>query len=55
VFPVLERALPENWNAYVRAWIEKYEIRGDLTLLTQGPSLSHPEANHRMEIIDLKR
>jgi pyruvate kinase len=55
VFPFLERELPENWNAYLRAWLEKHELRGDLALLTEGPSLNHPEANHRMEIIDLKR
>ena len=55
VFPVLEREPPEDWNAYVRAWLQKHELRGDLALLTEGPSLNHPEANHRMEIIDLKR
>ena len=55
VFPVLEREPPEDWNTYVRAWIQEHELRGDLVILTEGPSLNHPEANHRMEIIDLKR
>ncbi len=30
-----------------------HEIEGNLVVLTEGPSSKHPEANHRMEIIDL--
>ena len=55
VFPVLEMEPPEDWKAYVRAWLQKHELWGDLVVLTEGPSLKHPEANHRMEIIDLKK
>jgi len=29
-------------------------VSGDLTVLTEGPSSKHPEANNRMEIIDLR-
>jgi pyruvate kinase len=28
-------------------------MEGDLVVLTEGPSTKHPEANNRMEIIDL--
>jgi pyruvate kinase len=30
-----------------------HEVEGNLVVLTEGPSSKHPEANHRMEIIDL--
>ncbi len=55
VHPVHEEELPEDWNAYVKEWIKAHEIEGNLVVLTEGPSPKHPEANHRIELIDLKR
>jgi pyruvate kinase len=54
VYPVLEPDHPEDWKKYVLDWLTRNGIDGDLALLTEGPSFRHPEANHRMEIIDLK-
>jgi pyruvate kinase len=45
---------PSDWNAYVRDWLQRHELEGNLAILTEGPSASHPEANHRMEIIQLE-
>jgi pyruvate kinase len=53
VYPVYERDYPENWNAYIKGWLHDHEVAGDSAVLTAGPSLKHPEANNRMEIIDL--
>jgi len=39
----------------VRRWVNELGIAGELVVLTEGPSTKHPEANHRMEIIDLRR
>jgi pyruvate kinase len=55
VHPVHEEEHPEDWNAYVREWVRAHNVRGNLVILTEGPSSKHPEANHRMEIIDLKK
>jgi pyruvate kinase len=55
VFPVLEAAWPERWNGYARRLVGELGLAGDLVVLTEGPSPEHPEANHRMEIIDLAR
>jgi hypothetical protein len=30
-------------------------VEGNLVILTEGPSSKHPEANNRMELMDLKR
>ena len=30
-------------------------MEGHLVILTEGPSTKHPEANHRMELIDLRK
>jgi pyruvate kinase len=53
VYPVYERDYPENWNAYIKGWLHDHEVAGNLAVLTAGPSSKHPEANTRMEIIDL--
>ena len=54
VFPVLEKNHPENWKPYVKKWLQHNEMQGDIVVLTEGPSSKHPDANHRIEIIDLR-
>jgi len=49
-----EPELPESWNAYAQAWARRCNLDGNLMLLTEGPSSPNPQANHRMEIIELK-
>ncbi len=53
VWPVLQSDHPDDWNAYIKKWIADRSIAGDIVILTEGPSSKHPDANHRMEIIDL--
>ncbi|HLO63406.1 MAG TPA: pyruvate kinase alpha/beta domain-containing protein, partial [Azonexus sp.] len=56
VQPVCEPAHPENWDVFVRNWLAKHQCtEGDVAIVTEGPSTSHPEAHNRMEIIELKR
>jgi len=53
VYPVHEADHPENWTPYVQKWMRDHGQEGNLVLLTEGPSTKHPEANHRLEILDL--
>jgi pyruvate kinase len=53
VYPVYELDYPENWNAYIKGWLHGHAVPGNIAVLTAGPSSKHPEANNRMEIIDL--
>ncbi len=55
VYPVHEPDHPEDWNAFARKWLQDHGVKGNLVVLTEGPSVKHPEANNRMEIIDLGR
>jgi pyruvate kinase len=55
VLPVHEAEHPERWNGYARRLVGDLGLPGDLVILTEGPSHAHPEANHRMEIIELSR
>jgi len=55
VYPVYEKEYPEDWAAYARKWVEDHRLDGHLVILTEGPSTKHPDANHRMELVELKR
>jgi pyruvate kinase len=55
VYSVHEPEHPEQWKDYVKQRLSELGIEGELAVLTEGPSTKHPEANHRMEIIDLRR
>lgn len=48
--------LPEpsgDWGTFARQWVQDKNLPNGLVVLTEGPSSNHPEANPRMEIIDL--
>lgn len=58
VHPVWESEHPENWNSYVADWLKTEGIEGiegELAVVTEGPSSKHPDANNRLEIVDLTR
>jgi pyruvate kinase len=54
VCPVHEPEYPGDWNAYAEEWIKEHRLKGSIALLTEGPSPINPDANHRMELINLK-
>lgn len=55
VYPVHELQTPDNWKEYAKAWVMSHGLEGNLVLVTEGPSSRHPEANHRVEILELSR
>jgi pyruvate kinase len=55
VHPVFEAEHPERWNTYVADWLKNSGIEGKLAVVTEGPSSKHPDANNRLEIVDLGR
>lgn len=55
VHPVCEPEHPEKWNAYIADWLKTRGIEGKLAVITEGPSRRHPDANNRLEIVDLNR
>jgi pyruvate kinase len=55
VHPVHEEEHPENWREYTSHWLRDHGVKGNLVILAEGPSTKHPEANHRMELVELKR
>jgi pyruvate kinase len=55
VYPVCETHPPENWAAYVSDWLRTHGIEGKLVVMTEGPDRTRPDANNRLEIVDLAR
>jgi pyruvate kinase len=55
VFPVWEPDHPEDWRSFATKWLQDRGVQGNLVILTEGPSSKHPDANNRMELIDLGR
>ncbi len=51
VYPIHFRDHPQDWTRYVRQLVSSYQLKGDVVILTEGPSLEHPSTSHRMEII----
>ncbi|MGD8252770.1 MAG: pyruvate kinase [Syntrophobacterales bacterium] len=54
IYPVFESDPPEVWNDFVRDWLRSHGVDGDFVVLSTGPSPKYPDANNRIEIIDLK-
>ena len=54
VYPIWEPNHPQDWKRYVRRCLQDLKISGEFAVLTEGPSSLHPEANNRMELLDLR-
>jgi pyruvate kinase len=55
IFPIHEPGDIEDWSDYARSWTRSQTIEGDMVIVIEGPSRLHPEGNHKMEIVDLKK
>ncbi len=55
VRPVHEPDHPSDWKSWIKKWLQSNEVQENLVVLTEGPSIKHPERNNRMEIIDFRR
>ena len=53
VHPLNAFPMPEEWNRYANELQQRYALPGEFAILTEGPSPRHPEANHRMELLQL--
>ncbi|HAR96285.1 MAG TPA: pyruvate kinase [Deltaproteobacteria bacterium] len=55
VLAIHEPDLPDRWNQYVKDRVAELGIAGDFAFVIKGPSSKRPDANHRMEIVDLSQ
>jgi pyruvate kinase len=54
VYPVLEPDHPTDWRRWICDNLTALGMKGNLVILTEGPSHKHPYRNNRMEIINLR-
>jgi pyruvate kinase len=55
VYSVHQPDHPADWKAFARDLLKSQGVKGNLVVLTEGPSAKHPDANNRVELIDLSR
>jgi pyruvate kinase len=55
VLPVPYTDHPENWTEFATRMAQTHGIKGSHIVVIEGPSPAHPQANHRMEIINIAR
>ena len=55
VLPVRVAERPDDWRSFARDWLREHGVEGSRVLVTEGPSPRHPDANDRIEILDLAR
>jgi pyruvate kinase len=55
VSPVHALQPAPDWNTFARQWVQNEGLAAGLVVLAEGPSRDNPKANHRLEIIDLRR
>jgi pyruvate kinase len=53
VHPVYEPNPPDDWSAFARQWARDHGATGRSVVLAAGPSPRHPDASHRIEIIEI--
>ena len=54
VYPMLEPDPPDDWRAFAGRFLAEHRLPGRLAVVTAGPSARNPEANHRIEIVELE-
>jgi pyruvate kinase len=44
---------PKNWRDFAQTWLQEHQVRGPIALLVAGPSTRSPEANYRLEFLQV--
>ncbi len=55
IYPVHEPDPPHIWNEFAHQWLRSHGIEGDFVVLATGPSPKNPEANNRIELIEIQQ
>ena len=44
---------PKSWRDFARSWMKEHQVRGSVALLVAGPSSGNPDANYRLEFLNV--
>jgi len=53
VEPVQLVDTPTSWRDFARTWLKEHQLAGSVALLVAGPSTGNPDANYRLEFLDV--
>jgi pyruvate kinase len=53
VHPIDLAEEPADWKHWIQSWSRQNGIRGERVILVAGPSARNPNANHRIELMQL--
>jgi pyruvate kinase len=53
VEPVQLARDPASWREFARTWLKEHRLPGSVALLVAGPSPHHPDANYRLEFLNV--
>jgi pyruvate kinase len=44
---------PRSWRDFARTWMKEHHLPGSVALLLAGPSIGNPDANYRLEFLNV--
>jgi pyruvate kinase len=44
---------PKSWREFARNWMKEHQLPGSVALLVAGPSTGNPDANYRLEFLNV--
>jgi len=53
VEPVQVADDPKSWRDFARTWLNEHHVPGSVAVLVAGPSTRNPDANYRLEFLDV--
>jgi pyruvate kinase len=53
IYPIHIEHRPEDWAIFARDYLSTMDVPPGQVVLTSGPSHDHPDANHRLEILNM--
>ena len=53
VEPVQLVEYPKSWRDFARTWLNEHQLPGSVALLVAGPSTRNPDANYRLEFLQV--
>ncbi len=55
VWPLYREDKPVQWGPRVRSYVAELGLEGESAIVTEGPSMVHPDMDHRLELLDLRK
>lgn len=55
IYPVLLNKKPDDWDTFINEHLPEFESASNTVIMVEGPSKAKPFANHKMDIIGIRK